>query len=833
MKRISLRGLVMGLSALALCAASAGHIGLEARAQQAAQPAAPQTVRSTAPHAAHPVAPRPPAAAPVASPAQNETIKTYCVGCHNDRLHSGDLSLASFDVTKAGEHADIAEKMVRKLRTGMMPPRGASRKPDADTRLALVTALETTLDTAAAAHANPGHRLFQRLNRAEYAAAVRSLFGLDIDVSTYLPSDTISASFDNIADVQMPSATVMQGYLRAAAYVSRVAVGDATVDPTSTQYEVPRTKSQKGRVEDAPFGTRGGTVVTHNFPADGNYKFQLLLHGEPTGFLFGRTVREAQMEVAIDGDRVALLKIDRWMSESDPEGLTVSTPPIYVRAGARRVAATFIQEFEGSEDDLIKPIDHTLADTQIGVGYGVTTLPHLRNLGIVGPFEATGVSDHPARRAIFSCRPTAPAEAVPCARKIVERIAAQAYRGPVSAAEVDELMRFYHEGAKAGGFEGGVRTALQAMLSSLHFVFRVEETPATAKPGTIYRISDVDLASRLSFLLWGTIPDSELIDVARRGGLSRPEMFDSQVKRLLADPRSSALGTRFAGQWLRLQDLYKVEPDALSFPYYDESLADAMSRETELLFDHLVRADRPALELLTADYTFVNERLARHYGISGVSGPDFRKVAYPDDKRRGLLGHGSVLTLTSHGNRTSPVLRGKWVMEVLLGSPPPPPPPNVPDLEETKNAKEGRLLSVAEQLAQHRASPQCSSCHNVIDPIGLSLDHFDVTGAWRIKDRGVLVDTRGELYDGTPLTGVADLRAALLARSDVVVTHFTERLLSYALGRRVEYYDMPTVRKIVREAKANDYRLSSLILGVVKSPAFRSALAESTDSGSR
>ena len=700
----------------------------------------------------------------------------------------------------------------------MMPPRGASRKPDADTRLALVTALETTLDAAAAAHANPGHRLFQRLNRAEYAAAVRSLFGLDIDVSTYLPSDTISASFDNIADVQMPSATVMQGYLRAAAHVSRVAVGDATVDPTSTQYEVPRTKSQKGRVEDAPFGTRGGTVVTHNFPADGNYKFQLLLHGEPTGFLFGRTVREAQMEVAIDGDRVALLKIDRWMSESDPEGLTVSTPPIYVRAGARRVAATFIQEFEGSEDDLIKPIDHTLADTQIGVGYGVTTLPHLRNLGIVGPFEATGVSDHPARRAIFSCRPTAPAEAVPCARKIVERLAAQAYRGPVSAADVDELMRFYHEGAKAGGFEGGVRTALQAMLSSLHFVFRVEETPATAKPGTIYRISDVDLASRLSFLLWGTIPDSELIDVARRGGLSRPEMFDSQVKRLLADPRSSALGTRFAGQWLRLQDLYKVEPDALSFPYYDESLADAMSRETELLFDHLVRADRPALELLTADYTFVNERLARHYGISGVSGPDFRKVSYPDDKRRGLLGHGSVLTLTSHGNRTSPVLRGKWVMEVLLGSPPPPPPPNVPDLEETKNAKEGRLLSVAEQLAQHRASPQCSSCHNVIDPIGLSLDHFDVTGAWRIKDRGVLVDTRGELYDGTPLTGVADLRAALLARSDVFVTHFTERLLSYALGRRVEYYDMPTVRKIVREAKANDYRLSSLILGRGEKP---------------
>ena len=357
--------------------------------------------------------------------------------------------------------------------------------------------------------------------------------------------------------------------------------------------------------------------------------------------------------------------------------------------------------------------------------------------------------------------------------------------------------------------------------------------PATAKLGTAYRISDLDLASRLSFFLWGTIPDAELIEIARRGGLSRPDMFDRQVRRMLADARSDALGTRFAAQWLRLQDLHKVEPDALSFPYFDESLADAMARETELLFQHLVRDDRSALELLTADYTFVNERLARHYGIGGVSGPDFRKVSYPDDKRRGLLGHGSVLTLTSHGNRTSPVLRGKWVMEVLLGSPPPPPPIDVPDLEETKNAKDGRLLSVAEQLAQHRASPACSSCHNVIDPIGLSLDNFDVTGAWRIKDRGVPVNVASELYDGTKLNGTADLRAALLARSDVVVTHLTERLLSYALGRRVEHYDMPVVRKIVREAKASDYRMSSLILGVVRSAAFRTALAEATDEGSK
>jgi hypothetical protein len=817
MHRLPLGVLFTGLLAVTVSAGIAGSPPPQARAPQADRATPAQR----------------PSATPIASPTPNDTVKTFCVGCHNDNVRRGELSLASFDVSRATEHAEIAEKIVRKLRAGMMPPKEAARKPDAATRTALIAALETTLDAHAVAKPNPGRRSFQRLNRAEYAAAVRTLFGLDIDVSSYLPADTISASFDNIADVQMPSATVMQGYLRAAAHVSRVAVGDPSVDASSTQYEVPRTKSQKGRVDGAPFGTRGGTVVVHNFPADGKYKFQMLLHGEPTGFLFGRTVREVQMEVAVDGERVALLNVDRWMSEQDAEGLTVSTPPIYVRAGARRVAATFIQEFEGSEDDLIKPIDHTLADTQIGVGYGVTTLPHLRNLGIVGPFEATGVSDHPARRAIFSCRPTAPQEDVPCARKILERLATQAYRRPLAATDVDELMRFYQEGAKSGGFEGGVRTALQAMLTSLHFVFRVEEQPSNAKPGATYRISDVDLASRLSFFLWSTIPDGELIDVARRGGLSRPEMFDQQVKRMLADPRASALGTRFASQWLRLQDLHKVEPDALSFPYYDESLADAMSRETELLFEHLVRDDRSALELLTADYTFVNERLARHYGIGGVTGPDFRKVSYPDDKRRGLLGHGSVLTLTSHGNRTSPVLRGKWVMEVLLGSPPPPPPANVPDLEETKNAKDGRMLSVAEQLAQHRANPACSSCHNVIDPIGLSLDHFDVTGAWRIKDRGVLVSTRGELYDGTQLTGVADLRAALLAKSDVVMTHFTERLLSYALGRRVEYYDMPTVRKIVREAKANDYRMSSLIRGVVSSAAFRTAMAEVTEDNRR
>ena len=754
----------------------------------------------------------------------NALVGEYCLVCHNDRRKIGGLTLAGFDVAAADRNPELAEKIVGKLRAGLMPPKRAPQ-PDAAERLSLITALETTLDRAAA-KPNPGRRMLQRLNRAEYTAAVRSLLGLQIDADAYLPADTISASFDNIADVQTPSATVLQGYMRAAAYVSRTAVGDPTVDASSATYDVPRTQSQKDHVEGAPFGTRGGTAVVHNFPADGKYRFQMLLHGEPTGALFGRTVRAIKIDVSIDGERVALVDVDRWISESDPTGLSVTTPPIQVRAGPRRVAAAFVREFEGTEDDLIRPIEHTLADTQIGVAYGVTTLPHLRNLAIVGPFEVTGVSDHPSRRAIFSCRPTTPEEAAPCARSILTRLGTLAYRRPLETSDVDSLMRFYELGVKDGGFESGVRTALQAMLSSVHFLFRAEEMPAAAKPGAIYPINDVDLASRLSFFLWGTIPDRALIDAAARRELSQPAGFDRQVRRMLADPRAEALATRFASQWLRLQDLHKVDPDALAFPYFDETLAHAMQRETELFFDHLVRADRPATELLTADYTFVNERLARHYGITGVSGTQFRKVTYPDDTRRGLLGHGSILTLTSHANRTSPVLRGKWVLEVLLGHPPPPPPADIPDLEETADATNGKFRSVAEQLALHRANPQCRSCHDVIDPIGLALDNFDVTGAWRIKDRGVRVDTTSEMYDGRPINGAADLRAALVARADVVMTHFTKMLMSYALGRRVEHYDMPAIRRIVRDAQAADYRLSALILGVVRSPAFRTAIVE-------
>lgn len=775
---------------------------------------------STTTVAAVPVSPD----TPMSYETQDKVIEQYCGSCHNNDDLKGELSFDNFTAANAGQQAEIAEKVVRKLRTGMMPPAGFDQ-PDAATRMALVTALETTLD-AAAPVPPPGRRSFQRLNRAEYRAAIQAIFGVGVDVEAFLPADTISASFDNIADVQMPSATVMQGYLRAAAHVSRVVMGDPSADAGSTIYDVPRTRSQKDRVDGAPFGTRGGTAVVHNFPADGDYKFQMLLHGAPEGELFGRTIGSIQLEVSIDGARVALVNVDRWISESSPTGLSVMTEPIAVKAGARRVAAAFIREFEGVEDDFIKPVEHTLADTQIGLGYGVTTLPHLRNFAITGPFNARGVSDNPTRSATITCRPATPADEVPCARRILERVATEAYRRPASASDLNELMPFYLEGAKNGGFDAGMRSSLQALLSSLHFLFRLEEAPATVTSGGVYRVNDVDLASRLSFFLWGTIPDRALIDLASQGQLSRPEVFERQVRRMLADPRSEALATRFASQWMRLQDLHKVEPDALDYPYFDETLAEAMQRETEVFFDHLVRADRPVTDLLTADYTFVNERLARHYGISGVSGPAFRRVLYPDAHRRGLLGHGSILTLTSHGNRTSPVLRGRWVLEVLLGSPPPPPPPNIPDLEETGEAKNGRLLSVSEQLAMHRANPACSSCHNVIDPIGLSLDNFDVDGSWRIKDRGVAVETSSVLYDGTPLSGVADLRSALLKRADVMTTHFTESLMAYALGRRVEPRDMPTIRRIVADARQNNYRMSTLILGVTRSAAFSTAMAE-------
>jgi hypothetical protein len=754
----------------------------------------------------------------------NEVVEEYCVRCHSDRRQTGNLSLEQFDAGAAYDDAEIAEKMIRKLRAGMMPPRGANR-PDAAVVAGLVADLETTIDDASARNPNPGTRTFQRLNRAEYARAVRDLLGVEVDVAQFLPLDTKSANFDNIADVQLPSATLMEGYLRAAAQISQIALGDPDAEISSTIYRIPKIVSQKETVEGAPLGTRGGVSVVHNFPADGKYVFHVMPYNAVEGEVFGRTYGYEQIEVSIDGARVALLPVDRWMHESVPTGLNIRTDSLYVQAGPRRVSVGFVRQFEGDVDDLIRPIDHTMADGQIGIGFGVTTQQHLQRVTLLGPFDVTGVSETPTRRAIFTCRPTSPETARPCAESIITRVATQAYRRPASESDVAPLMGFYDRGAEDGGFEGGVRMALRAVLASPHFVFRMEEAPGDAQPGDIYRINDVDLASRLSFFLWGAPPDQELIDLAARGRLSNSAELERQVDRMLADERSEALGTRFASQWLRLQDLDKIHPDALSYPYFDQTLADAMLRETVLLFDYLVSDDRPVIELLTADYTFVNERLARHYGIPGVLGPEFEMVSYPDDRRRGILGHGSILTLTSHADRTSPVLRGKWVMEVLLGSPPPPPPPNVPGLEETGEAQDGRFLTVRERQEIHRANPACNSCHSVIDPIGLVFENYDVTGAWRMRDGGNPVDPVGELFDGTALNGPSSLREAILSRSEVFYQIFTENMMVYALGRRVEYYDMPTVRSITGRAASEDYRMSSFIHGIVASDAFQSIQA--------
>jgi cytochrome c553 len=777
---------------------------------------------------------------PVIDKAQ-AVVRSTCAGCHNDRTRSGNISLESFIVSSAGEHSDITEKMIRKLRAGQMPPPG-SRRPDEAVLTGLADVLEAQAD-ARGSELAPGRRSFQRLNRAEYERSIHDLLALDVNAGDYLPLDAKSANFDNIADAQLLSPILMQAYLTAAAEISRLAVGDRGATAREATYPVSRWTSQREHVEGAPYGTRGGTSVVHTFPADGNYRVRVSFYHETTGALYGNgraalhtAGAPEQIEVSIDGARAALLDIDRWMNTSDPDGVNLRTEPIAITAGPHRVSAAFIRRFEGPAQDLISPLDWSLASTSIADAYGITTLPHLRDMAITGPFTATGVSETPSRRKIFSCHPGA-APASParetrdggrqmvCAREIVSRLASQAFRRPAAERDVNALMSLYSKGASEG-FEAGIRTALEGILASPRFVFRFEEPPAAARAGQVYALSDLDLASRLSFFLWATGPDEELLRVAEAGRLSTPAVLEQQTRRLLADRRSDVLASRFAAQWLRLQDLDKINPDVRIYPDFDEQLKTSMLRETELFFRYIVREDRPVSDLFSADYTFVDERLARHYGIPNVIGSQFRKVAYPDGRRQGLLGHGSILTLTSHADRTSPVLRGKWIMEVLLGTPPPPPPPNVPDLEATAEAEDGRLRTVRERMEQHRANAACASCHRMIDPIGLALENFDVTGAWRIKDNGTPVDAASALYDGTPVTGPADLRGALLKRSRVLVQTFTENLLTFALGRRLGYEDMPAVRGIVRQADAENQRLSAFVLGIVKSPAFRMKSAE-------
>jgi len=810
------------LAVLATLALGASGAGVSGQA-----PAAPGPMPS------HQQAQAPAAAAAAAATnieSAQTLVKSTCIGCHSDRTRSGGLSLQSFDVQTAGEHAETAEKMIRKLRAGQMPPPGSRRPAEA-----ALTGLADVLEGEADAHAAdvvPGRRTFQRLNRAEYQSSVRDLLALDVNAGDYLPLDAKSANFDNIADAQLLSPTLMQGYLTAAAEISRLAVGDAAATPREATYPVSRWTSQRDHVEGAPYGTRGGVSVLHTFPADGQYRFRVSFYHETTGALYGNgraalhtAQAPEQVEISIDGSRAALLDIDRWMSTSDPDGVNLRTEPIAITAGPHRVSASFIRRFEGPAQDLISPLDWSIASTSIADAYGITTLPHLRDMAITGPFEATGVSETPSRRRIFTCHPATAPQQMVCAREIVGRLASQAFRRPVAERDLNALMSLYSKGA-ADGFEAGVRMAIEGVLASPRFVFRFEERPDAARADGAYALSDVDLASRLSFFLWASGPDQELLRVAEAGRLSAPAELERQTRRLLTDRRSDVLAQRFAGQWLRLQDLDKINPDVRFYPDFDEQLKSSMRTETELFFRNIVRENRPITELFSADYTFVDERLATHYGLPNVIGTQFRKVQYPDGRRQGLLGHGSILTLTSHADRTSPVLRGKWVMEVLLGTPPPPPPPDVPDLEATADSTDGRLRTVRERMEQHRANPACASCHKMIDPIGLALDNFDATGAWRIRDNGMPVDAASTFYDGTPLTGPADLRAVLMKRPSVLVQTFTENLMTFALGRRLGYEDMPALRGIVRQADAEGQKLSAFVVAVVKSPAFRMKSAE-------
>lgn len=749
------------------------------------------------------------------SPALTAVVRRYCVVCHNDALLTGNLSLQHFAVEHASEERETAEKMIRKLRAGMMPPPGIPRPPG-DTLLALAETLESSVDQAARTVPNLGARRFQRLSRPEYERVIHELLGLEVNADNWLPADLLVGSFDNMSAAQGLSTTLLDSYLKAAIGVSRLAVGNPGALSTTTRHRNPMEVSQHAwdHVEGAPFGTRGGMVVTHDFPADGEYVFRV-----ETEFGGGNQVAAEDIDISIDGEPVALLSLEYNAERTVP---AIETEPIFVGAGQRRVSAAFVNVIEGPYEDRFSPTAWSAAGTA-GGGYGVTGLTHLKELFITGPTSVSGVGETESRRRIFTCRPSAPEEARPCARSILSRLAARARRRPTSDDDVAGLMRFYDAAAAGEGFERGIQMALQAILVSPEFVFRLEREPAGIRPGEGYPLGDADLATRLSFFLWATVPDEELLRLAGNGRLSDPEVLEAQVERMLRDPRSETLATRFAHQWLRLQDVGKVWPESYLYPDFSRQLADAMVRETELLFDHLVREKRSLLELLDADYTFLNRRLARHYGIEArfLGEDDFRLVRYPDDRRRGVLGHGSVLHLTSMSGRTSPVLRGKWVMEVLMGTPPPPPPPNVPTLEGSPGADGGRTLTTRERMELHRSSPVCSSCHNFIDPIGLALDNFDVTGRWRVRENMAPLDTRGVFYDGTSLSSPSELAAVLLKRPVPLARNFTEHLLSYAIGRPADHLDQPTVRAITRAAADSDYSISAIVMEIVKSAPFR------------
>ena len=752
-------------------------------------------------------------------------LDRYCIACHNERLLTGNLALDAVDIDHVAEAAEVWEKVLQKLQTRSMPPPGRPR-PDQETYDAFASWTERALARAAAADPNPGRPTIHRLNRLEYTNTIRDLLELEIDSQTLLPGDDLAYGFDNNADILTVAPGLLERYMSAARKISRLAIGDPSIEADVVRYPMSALLTQDERMsEELPFGSRGGTAVRHHFPLDGEYVVRVGLAGNR---------REPQeIDIRVDGRRVGLLRVGRWPSDDGTEAegpLMVRFP---ARAGTHVVSVGFAQRTAAIEG--VAPSHLPIWTFAFGRGFAEKMA--LDSVQIEGPYNSDtigsgpdGLGESASRRRIFVCRPASPdaetAEAEGCATEILTTLARRAYRRPVTDDDIDLLRGFYHAGRRDGSFDAGIQRALEMILVDPEFLFRFERDPADVAPATAYRLSDVELASRLSFFLWSSIPDDELLNVAVAGDLREPAVLDEQVRRMLADKRSGVLVTSFAAQWLHLRRMRSVTPDVDAFPAFDDNLRDDLVRETELFLDSQLREDRSVVDLLTADYTFVNERLARHYGIDNVYGSRFRRVTWDDEKRRGLLGQGSILTVTSLATRTSPVVRGKWVLENILGTPPPPPPPDVPPLPE--RADSGEVQSMRERMEAHRANPVCASCHERMDPLGFALENFNAVGKWR--DAGAAdtpIDPSGTLPDGTAFDDLPALRDVLYARRDEFVNTVTEKLLTYALGRGVEYYDRPAIRAIVRDAAASDYRWSSIIAGVARSLPFQMRRSES------
>ena len=769
-----------------------------------------------------------PAQHPATAASERALLDQYCVGCHNDKAKVANLSLQKLDLSTVGDHPELWEKVVRKLRAGLMPPPGVKRPPLPEYE-GLRDWLEEEIDRKEASRPNPGSVVLHRLNRTEYANAVRDLLDLEIDTTTLLPPDDSARGFDNIAGSLTISPTLLESYMTAATRVARMAVGYWKT-PTESAYIAPGDTSQNQHIEGLPFGTRGGMLVHHNFPSDGDYKFSI------QNFGLGKYVPGERLELLIDGERVHLtdyvgVGLSQGMQGEGDGAIEVTVP---VRAGTHTVGATFLATNYRPSLDMIRQYERkSLENNSIPQ---LQYYPAIGLLRIQGPFDATRPEDSRSIRKVFTCHPATATQEDACAKEILSTLSRRAYRRPINPEDLEWVWGSYQEGRKAGTFQDGIELGLRRILASPKFLVRAEKEPSNVKTGQSYRISDLELASRLSFMLWSSIPDDELIRVAKLGTLHTSPVLEQQVKRMLLDSRSQALVENFADQLLYLRNLPATSPDGVFYPNWDDELRKSFRRETELLFESIMREDHNVVDLLTADYTFLNERLAQHYGIPNIYGSQFRRVklGLDLDYRRGLLGQGSFLSVTWVQNfRTSPVKRGVWVLENILGTPPPEPPPNVPPLEDSKGGPE-KILILREQMTMHCKMEPCASCHKLMDPIGFALENFDADAKWRTKqggDGGVLIDASSVLWDGTKVDGPIQLREALLHYSPQFVRMITEKLLTYGMGRGVEYYDMPVIRSIVRDADKNNDKFSSLLMGVIKSAPFqmRTKADESTN----